>query len=207
MAYRRLVTIVALSSIAGLGCFLAGCGGPRPHAVGDDADGRAAIGLPAGPGSATSGQPQVSSAASRADTRSGPFRFVDILPGSGVDFVHVSGMTAAKQFPTANGSGVAIFDFDGDGKLDLYFATGNCPASGPCRAVPNRLYRNLGGGQFHDVTGALGPGLPRLLPRDHASATSTTTATPTSSSATTAATRCSSTTVTRPSPTSAAPPA
>jgi hypothetical protein len=40
---------------------------------------------------------------------------VDTLPGSGVDFIHVSGMTDAKLFPTANGSGVAIFDFDNDG--------------------------------------------------------------------------------------------
>src|SRR3954453_17894192 len=35
----------------------------------------------------------------------GPFRFVDIQPGSGVNFTHVSGMTAEKLFPTANGSG------------------------------------------------------------------------------------------------------
>ena len=34
-------------------------------------------------------------------------------------------MTPEKLLPTANGSGVAIFDFDADGKLDLYFATGN----------------------------------------------------------------------------------
>ena len=33
-------------------------------------------------------------------------------------------MTEDKHFPTANGSGVAIFDYDNDGKLDLYFATG-----------------------------------------------------------------------------------
>ena len=33
-------------------------------------------------------------------------------------------MTAERYAPTANGSGVAIFDYDNDGKLDLYFATG-----------------------------------------------------------------------------------
>ena len=68
----------------------------------------------------------------------GPFRFTDILPGSGVDFVHVSGMTAVKQFPTANGSGVAIFDFDNDGKMDLCFATGNALPLDPAarRAQP-----------------------------------------------------------------------
>jgi len=91
-------------------------------------------------------------------TEPAPFRFVDILPGSGVDFVHVSGMTAARHFPTANGSGVAIFDFDNDGKMDLYFATGNTLPLDPARAVPNRLYKNLGGGRFLDVTERSGLG-------------------------------------------------
>ena len=88
----------------------------------------------------------------------GPFRFADILPNSGVDFVHVSGMTAVKQFPTANGSGVAIFDFDNDGKMDLCFATGNALPLDPATAVPNRLYKNLGNGRFRDVTGPSGLG-------------------------------------------------
>jgi hypothetical protein len=83
---------------------------------------------------------------------------VDIRSESGVDFVHVSGMTSAKQFPTANGSGVAIFDFDNDGKLDLYFATGNALPLDPRQAVPNRLYQNLGGGRFRDATERSGLG-------------------------------------------------
>jgi hypothetical protein len=82
----------------------------------------------------------------------GPFRFVDITPESGVDFVHVSGMTSEKLFPTANGSGVAIFDFDGDGKLDIYFATGNILPLSHAPVASNRLYRNLGGGTFRDET-------------------------------------------------------
>ena len=32
-------------------------------------------------------------------------------------------MTEEKHFPTANGSGVAVFDYDNDGLLDIYFAT------------------------------------------------------------------------------------
>ena len=57
-------------------------------------------------------------------TEPSPFRFAEIAREAGIDFVHVSGMTEEKHFPTANGSGVAIFDYDGDGQLDLYFATG-----------------------------------------------------------------------------------
>jgi enediyne biosynthesis protein E4 len=88
----------------------------------------------------------------------GPFRFVDIRPESGVDFVHVSGMTPEKLFPTANGSGVAIFDYDGDGKLDLYFATGNALPLSARPPASNRLYKNLGGGKFRDETERSGLG-------------------------------------------------
>ena len=76
-------------------------------------------------------------------------------------------MTTDKLFPTANGSGVAIFDYDGDGKLDLYFATGNTL---PLQAAPvasNRLYKNLGGREVPRRDRARRPGVPRLLPRYH----------------------------------------
>jgi hypothetical protein len=80
----------------------------------------------------------------------GPFRCVDICPDSGVDFfVHVSGMTPQKLSPTANGSGVAVFDFDSDGKLDLYFATGNVLPLSAGPDARNRRYKNLGDSQGH----------------------------------------------------------
>ena len=67
-----------------------------------------------------------------------PFRFTEIAQQAGIDFVHFSGMTEDRHFPTANGSGVAIFDYDNDGKLDLYFATGTLLPLGDCpkRAEP-----------------------------------------------------------------------
>jgi hypothetical protein len=87
-----------------------------------------------------------------------PFRFTEIARSAGIDFVHVSGMTEAKHFPTAYGSGVAMFDFDGDGRLDLYFATLTYLPTGTVRTGPNRLYRNLGGNRFQDATQASGLG-------------------------------------------------
>ena len=89
---------------------------------------------------------------------SSPFRFAEIARDSGIDFVHFSGMTEAKNFPTANGSGAAVFDFDNDGKLDIYFATATLLPLGTGKKGPNRLYKNLGGNKFQDVTESSGLG-------------------------------------------------
>jgi hypothetical protein len=94
---------------------------------------------------------------SKQETTS-PFRFVEIARESGIEFVHVSGMDQTKHFPSANGSGVAIFDFDNDGKPDLYFATCTMLPLGSAVKGPNRLYRNLGGNKFKDVTEPAGVG-------------------------------------------------
>ena len=72
--------------------------------------------------------------------------------------MHFSGMTDERYAPTANGSGVAIFDYDNDGKLDLYFATGTLLPLGTARNGTNRLYKNLGDNHFQDVTEASGLG-------------------------------------------------
>ena len=87
-----------------------------------------------------------------------PFRFTEIAQQAGIEFVHFSGMTEDKHFPTANGSGVALFDYDNDGKLDLYFATGTLLPLGSARKGPNRLYKNVGDNRFRDVTEASGLG-------------------------------------------------
>jgi hypothetical protein len=151
-SYRVRLIRAFVSCIAALGLLSIGC---SPRGTGT---------LPPTDSSPVAA-PRLESAADGGPTdrkteseREHPFRFVDIYPGSGVDFIHVSGMTAAKQFPTANGSGVAIFDIDNDGKMDLYFATGNSLPLDPARGSPNRLYRNLGGGRFRDVTDESGAG-------------------------------------------------
>jgi hypothetical protein len=87
-----------------------------------------------------------------------PFRFADIAEAAGLHFKHFSGMTPDKHFPTANGSGVAFFDYDNDGKLDIYFATATLLPVGTAKTGPNRLYKNLGDGKFQDVTESSGLG-------------------------------------------------
>jgi hypothetical protein len=87
-----------------------------------------------------------------------PFRFAEVSKAAGIDFKHFSGMTAEKHFPTANGSGVAFFDYDNDGKLDVYFATATLIPVGTAKKGPNRLYKNMGDGTFRDVTESSGLG-------------------------------------------------
>ena len=72
---------------------------------------------------------------------------------TGVGFRHISGDSSVKPFPAANGSGVGAFDFDLDGRYDLYFATGTEIPVDPLRPDPlNRCYQNFGGWNFRDVT-------------------------------------------------------
>ncbi len=58
------------------------------------------------------------------------------------------------------GSGAAFFDYDGDGRPDLYLANG-APLNGDrAHAASGILYRNLDGTHFQDVTAAAGLGEP-----------------------------------------------
>ena len=56
-------------------------------------------------------------------------------------------------------AGLALFDYDSDGDVDIYFLNG-APLSGARMAPPprNALYRNDGGWKFTDVTEAAGVG-------------------------------------------------
>ena len=92
-------------------------------------------------------------------------RFVDVAASAGVSFEHRSGRTSQKFLIETMGSGVALFDYDGDGLLDIYLVNGAAlDAPMPAGAEPdkpdpaywNRLYRNLGDWRFKDVTEAAG---------------------------------------------------
>src|SRR5437879_3997769 len=70
--------------------------------------------------------------------------FIDVTDQAGIDFIHEAGDLSRYLTPQSNGSGVALFDFDGDGLLDIYLLT----YSGPDSPATNRLYKNLGNGKF-----------------------------------------------------------
>lgn len=66
--------------------------------------------------------------------------------------------TPAKNAPEAMGGGVAMFDYNGDGRPDIFFANGanikTLKKDSP--KYRNRLYRNDGDGKYTDVTSEAG---------------------------------------------------
>jgi hypothetical protein len=69
-----------------------------------------------------------------------------------------SGLALATRNLT--GWGLGMYDFDNDGRKDLFFATSHFPGSEPVihsdAAIPNHVLRNAGSGRFEDVSHAVG---------------------------------------------------
>ena len=90
-----------------------------------------------------------------------PGRFVDITDKAGVHFLHQAPHTSRKYLMDTMGSGVALFDCDNDGRLDIYAINGApYPDPTPKGYIPqktgpaswNRLYHQKADGTFEDIT-------------------------------------------------------
>src|SRR5436309_16079520 len=88
----------------------------------------------------------------------GPITFDDIAERAGVRFVSNNSSTAKKQQPEGLVAGVALFDYDGDGLLDIYFVNGAAMPSLQKEGAKhsNRLFHNDGNLHFTDVTDKAG---------------------------------------------------
>lgn len=89
-----------------------------------------------------------------------PLRFTEIAHDAGIDFQHVNGGRGQKRMPETVGSGLAFFDYDNDGNLDLLIMNSSSWPGDPkpIKTTP-KLYHGLGGGKFEDVTDKMGLGL------------------------------------------------
>ncbi|ABK17310.1 ASPIC/UnbV domain protein [Syntrophobacter fumaroxidans MPOB] len=90
---------------------------------------------------------------------------VDVTEQAGIRFVHSFGDDHLSNIVETTGAGVALFDYDGDGHVDIYLVNG-CYLNGisdpsgreSADALQNALYRNNGDGTFTDVTDKAGVG-------------------------------------------------
>src|SRR5512138_3723180 len=83
-----------------------------------------------------------------------PVVFEEVSQRAGVRLVVDPGRTPRKHQPETMSAGVAVLDYDADGRLDVYVVNG-ASMPGLQKADPrfwNRLYRNRGELSFEDVT-------------------------------------------------------
>jgi len=92
-----------------------------------------------------------------ADT-GGPIQFENTIASSHVHFVLKSSVSPQRYSIETMTGGVALFDYNNDGLLDIFFTNGaTIPGLGKTDAsYANRLFRNNGDGTFTDVTAAAG---------------------------------------------------
>ena len=88
-----------------------------------------------------------------------PIHLRDVTRQTGISFRHTDGSSGRRYIVETVTAGLALFDYNGDGRIDVYFLNG-APLAGtkverpPC----NALYRNEGGWKFTDVTDEAGLG-------------------------------------------------
>jgi enediyne biosynthesis protein E4 len=98
-------------------------------------------------------------------------QFTDVTQSVGIDFKHENSATSSKYLVETMGGGVALLDYDNDGRLDVFFTNGaKIDEAMPDGRLPdksdrrfwNRLYHQNADGGFSDVTEKAGlSGMPQ----------------------------------------------
>jgi len=100
--------------------------------------------------------PQTTAPATDVSTVAPTEWFTDVATTAGIDFTHVNGATGKFYYPEILPPGVALFDMDNDGDLDVYLVQGQpLGAANADPALRGRLYRN-------DLDAAAGPTSPKF---------------------------------------------
>jgi tetratricopeptide (TPR) repeat protein len=84
-------------------------------------------------------------------------QFVDITAEAGIRFVHTSGRSGRKYGVETIGSGAAFWDYDEDGRVDLFVVNGAAlPGYAGAGKPSDALYHNEGQGRFAEVAAQVG---------------------------------------------------
>ncbi|NNL95669.1 MAG: CRTAC1 family protein [Xanthomonadales bacterium] len=78
--------------------------------------------------------------------------FIESAAQLGVVYNHDAGLAGAYRMPESIGAGLAVFDHDGDGDLDIYLVNGGARETAQSNAPVNRLFSQQTNGQFVDRT-------------------------------------------------------
>ncbi len=77
----------------------------------------------------------------------------DVTKTTGITFVHADGSSGQRYIVESVASGLALFDYNNDGLIDIYFLSGGALKGTHYETPPQcRLYRNEGHWRFTDVT-------------------------------------------------------
>ncbi len=84
-------------------------------------------------------------------------KYLDVAAASGLTSKNIYGGIHRKDYILeTTGNGVAIFDYDGDGNDDVFFANGTTLNSKPGKGGHPQLYHNEGNGHFTEVSAKAG---------------------------------------------------
>jgi len=96
---------------------------------------------------------------SAAEGRTCPILLRDVTSDTGITFRHTDGSSGRRYIVETVTAGLATFDYDNDGDIDIYFLNG-APTPGYQASTPprNALYRNDGDWHFTEATEMAGVG-------------------------------------------------
>jgi hypothetical protein len=145
---KPLICTAAGLVVAGVGAFvlwrvLSAPAAPPPRAT--------------GPERIAYGDPEINKVATPP-----PVRFREATTDAGITFTHYHGGYGQKLLPETMGSGVLVFDYNGDGRMDILFVNSCAWPHHRYESPPPKarlaLYANTGAGRFRDVTAEVGLG-------------------------------------------------